>query len=322
MSSSGQLSFANQDLRNCSFRQLYLRDADFSGADIRGCDFNSANLIGANFGYVRAGLSHKQIVTLAICTIGFAVAYIVALTCAFTGSLVIAVSISITTSVLAALTSPFACSLILCTLLAVLVNISSQNLEFSVAIALGFSLAIILNCNRTLVAIFIAAIAFSLIVATVLGFAGDLATTFATPLVFTVGITFGGIVSFIVVDSDRDFFDPTATGQFMLVAAAGGNCLVVAALAIAIAHRSSVDNFLFIELAYLLFAIAAIACGLKLGIRAVQGVQKTIGTSFQDANLTGARFDYAAICRTDFSGAKLTKVSWTRARMRKCFARI
>ncbi|NJM27109.1 MAG: pentapeptide repeat-containing protein [Pseudanabaena sp. RU_4_16] len=75
MSSSSQLSFANQDLRNCSFRQQYLRDADFSGADIRGCDFSNANLIGANFGHIRAGLSHKQIVTLAICTVGFAVAY-------------------------------------------------------------------------------------------------------------------------------------------------------------------------------------------------------------------------------------------------------
>lgn len=320
MSSSSQLSFANQDLRNCSFRQQYLRDADFSGADIRGCDFSNANLIGANFGHIRSGLSHTQIVTLAICTVGFAVAYADALAFALTGSFVMAVAIPIATSVLAALVSPFAFSLIFCTLLSAVVNFSGS-WEFSVAIALGFSLAIILNRNRTLIAIFIGAIAFSFMVATVCGFAGNLAITLTSPFVFTVGITFGGIVAFIVVDSDRDFYRPDASGQFMVVAAAAGNCLVVAALAIAIAHRSFVDDNLFIELAYLLFAVTAIAIGLKLGIKAVEEVREAVGTSFQDANLTGAKFDYAVMSSTDFSGAKLAQVSWMRARMRKCFVR-
>jgi Pentapeptide repeats (8 copies) len=321
MSSSSRLSFANQDLRNCSFRQQYLRDADFSGADIRGCNFNGANLTGANFGHIRSGLSHKQIVTLTICTVGFVVAYADALAFALTGSFVMAVAISLASSVLAALTSPFALSLVLCALAGVIVNISGDNWEFSVAIAIGFSLAIILNRNRTLIAIFIGAIAFSFMVATVFGFAGNLAITLTTPFVYSVGILFGGIVAFIVVDSDRDFYDPSATGRFMLVAATSGNCLVVAALAIAIAHRASLDNNLLIELAYLLFAIAAIACGLKFGIKAIQGVREAVGTSFQDANLTGARFDYAVMSSTDFSGAKLSQVSWTRARMRNCFAR-
>jgi hypothetical protein len=320
MSSSSQLSFANRDLRNCSFRKQYLRDADFSGADIRGCDFSGANLIGANFGHIRAGLSHRQIVTLVICAVGFAVAYAYALAFALTGSFVMAVAIALTTSVLAALTSPFAFSLVFCTLLSAVANLSDR-WEFSVAIALGFSLAIVLNRNRTLIAIFIAAIAFSLLVATVFGFAGNLAITLTTPFVFTVSITFGGIIAFTVVDSDRDFYNPDATGRFMSVAAAAGNCLVLAALALAIAHRCAQDVHLLTESAYLLFAIMAIACGIKLGIKAGQGVREAIGTSFQDANLAGARFDYAVMSSTDFSGAKLSQVSWTRARMRKCFVR-
>jgi Pentapeptide repeats (8 copies) len=320
MSSSSQLSFANQDLRNCSFRKQYLRDADFSGADIRGCDFSGANLIGANFGHIRAGLSNKQIITLTICIIGFAVAYAGALAFALTGRFAIAVAITLATSVLAALTVPFTFSLFLCTLLAALVNIN-YDWEFSVAIAIGFSLAIILNRNRAPIAIFIGAIAFSLMVATVCGFAGNLAITLTSPFVFPVGITFGGIVSFIVVDSDRDFFDPSPMGQFMLVGSAAGNCLVVAALAIAIAHHSSLEDNLSIELVYLIFAIAAIAVGLKLCIKAAQGLSDAVGTTFQDANLTSAKFDYAVISSTDFSGAKLSQVSWTRARLRKCFAR-
>jgi Pentapeptide repeats (8 copies) len=320
MSLSSQLRFANRDLRNCSFRQQYLRDADFSGVDIRGCDFSGANLIGANFGHIRAGLSHRQIVTLAICTVGFAVAYADALAFALTGSFVMAVAIAIATSVLASLASPFALSLVFCTLLSAGANLSDK-WEFSVAIALGFSLAIILNRNRTLITIFIGAITFSLMVATVFGFAGNLAITLTTPFVFTVGITFAGIIAFTVMDSDRDFYNPDATGRFMAVAAAAGNCLVLAALALAIAHRSGQDERLLIESAYLLFAIMAIAGGIKLGIKAVQGVREAIGTSFQDANLTGARFDCAVMSSTDFSGAKLSQVSWTRARIRKCFFR-
>jgi uncharacterized protein YjbI with pentapeptide repeats len=320
MSSSSHLNYANQDLSDRSFKQQYLRGADFSGADIRGCDFSGANLIGVKFERVKAGLSHKQIITLLICTIGFAIAYAEALAFALTGSFSIAIAISLTTSVLAALTSPFALSLTSCTLLATLVNlIGKDGEEFSVAISIAFSCAVILAGSRTLFAIFFVAIIFSFTVALVFGFAGNLENTLTSLLVFRVSVTFGGIVAFIVMDSDRDFHIANVAGKFAIAAAAAGNCLVLAALAVAIAHQAFLDDNLLEEMGYILFAIACIAGGLKLGIKASQRVRDAIGTSFQDADLTGARFDRAVMCNTDFSGANLSQVSWKRARMRKFF---
>jgi hypothetical protein len=55
MTTPASLNFANQDLRNCSFKGKSLNGADFSSADIRGCDFSHALLREANFTQVRAG---------------------------------------------------------------------------------------------------------------------------------------------------------------------------------------------------------------------------------------------------------------------------
>lgn len=57
---SQSLSFANQDLRDRSFKGKNLVGADFSGADIRGCNFCRAQLKAANFANVRAGKSPRQ----------------------------------------------------------------------------------------------------------------------------------------------------------------------------------------------------------------------------------------------------------------------
>jgi len=54
------LSFANQDLRDRSFKGKNLIGADFSGADIRGCNFCCSQLKAANFANVRAGKSQRQ----------------------------------------------------------------------------------------------------------------------------------------------------------------------------------------------------------------------------------------------------------------------
>ncbi|MBD2058644.1 pentapeptide repeat-containing protein [Oculatella sp. FACHB-28] len=55
MTTPVSLNFANQDLRNCSFKGKSLNGANFSSADIRGCDFSHALLREANFTQVRAG---------------------------------------------------------------------------------------------------------------------------------------------------------------------------------------------------------------------------------------------------------------------------
>ncbi|MEG5016215.1 MULTISPECIES: pentapeptide repeat-containing protein [unclassified Microcoleus] len=55
------LNFANQNLRNRSFKGLDLSGANFSGSDIRGCNFTGAILRGANFQGVRTGQSRRRV---------------------------------------------------------------------------------------------------------------------------------------------------------------------------------------------------------------------------------------------------------------------
>jgi uncharacterized protein YjbI with pentapeptide repeats len=57
---SQSLNFANQDLRDHSFKGKNLVGADFSGSDIRGCNFCRSQLKAANFANVRAGASQRQ----------------------------------------------------------------------------------------------------------------------------------------------------------------------------------------------------------------------------------------------------------------------
>ncbi|MDY6938736.1 MAG: pentapeptide repeat-containing protein [Cyanobacteriota bacterium] len=72
MHDRSSLDFGQQDLRNCSFRKHNLSGANFAKADIRGCNFRNASLVGANFSDARAGLTWKQVISLGIPTIGVA----------------------------------------------------------------------------------------------------------------------------------------------------------------------------------------------------------------------------------------------------------
>lgn len=56
-------NYANQILRNRSFKGLDLTGADFRGSDLRGCDFTGSILVGANFEGVRTGQSQRQVKT-------------------------------------------------------------------------------------------------------------------------------------------------------------------------------------------------------------------------------------------------------------------
>jgi uncharacterized protein YjbI with pentapeptide repeats len=58
---TASLNFANQDLRDRSFRGQNLAGANFSGADLRGCDFSRANLQDADFNRARTGQSQRQL---------------------------------------------------------------------------------------------------------------------------------------------------------------------------------------------------------------------------------------------------------------------
>jgi uncharacterized protein YjbI with pentapeptide repeats len=58
------ISFKNQNLQNRSFQGQVLHGADFSGADLRGCNFNRAQLEGANFEHARIGLLPRKLLLL------------------------------------------------------------------------------------------------------------------------------------------------------------------------------------------------------------------------------------------------------------------
>jgi hypothetical protein len=64
MTKQQQLNFANQDLRNRSFKGRNLQGADFSGADLRGCNFSRALLIDANLERVQTGQTRRQLAVL------------------------------------------------------------------------------------------------------------------------------------------------------------------------------------------------------------------------------------------------------------------
>lgn len=76
MTTPPPLNFANQNLRDRSFKGKNLNRADFRGADIRGCDFSNALLQEANFAQVRAGQTPSRFILLSIAALilaGFAI---------------------------------------------------------------------------------------------------------------------------------------------------------------------------------------------------------------------------------------------------------
>ena len=72
---SQSLNFANQDLRDRSFKGKNLIGADFSGADIRGCNFCRSQLKAANFANVQAGASQRQNLIASIAAFGIALMF-------------------------------------------------------------------------------------------------------------------------------------------------------------------------------------------------------------------------------------------------------
>ena len=69
------LNFANQDLRDRSFKGKNLVGADFSGADIRGCNFCRSQLKAANFANARAGSSQRQSVIASLVSLAIAIMF-------------------------------------------------------------------------------------------------------------------------------------------------------------------------------------------------------------------------------------------------------
>ncbi len=133
------LNFANQNLRDRSFKGRNLIGADFSGADIRGCNFYRAQLKFANFANVRSGLSDRQILWQS------AIAYGI--------SLIFAATVMV---------SAILCLVFVATLMAIWFNGSnslSPDLLTGVAIAVivifavSFAIAFMIGSNRGMVSV-------------------------------------------------------------------------------------------------------------------------------------------------------------------------
>lgn len=89
---SQSLNFANQDLRDRSFKGKNLVGANFSGADIRGCNFCRSQLKAANFANVRAGKSQRQAAIASL--VSFVMALMFAGTATISTILLVAFSLS------------------------------------------------------------------------------------------------------------------------------------------------------------------------------------------------------------------------------------
>jgi hypothetical protein len=302
-----QLNFANQNLRDRCFKRQYLRGADFRGSDIRGCDFSGATLIGANFERAKAGISYRQQITLIILAIAFSVATVDAIAFALSGSYEIAVAISLAMSLVAAFMTPSVISFIMLILITVGVT-GAGNWIFSVAIAIGFTFAVVVTSDVWLATTFTLAAAFGLVVAVVCGFAGNLGTALAFPSVFTVALIFAGFVTFVIV-CEYGYYLREGAGKFAIAASVTSNFAVITILSGAIATHAISDQTYLTAATYAVISIVGAIAATYALLRAIHVLRNTSGTSFRGADLTDASFNRAILKNTDFLGAKSSRAS-------------
>lgn len=173
------LNFANQDLRDRSFKGRNLSGADFSGADIRGCNFCGAQLKFANFANVRSGLSDRQILWQSV------IAYCI--------SIIFAATIMV---------SAILCLVFIATLIAIWTkagNNLSSDLLTGIAIAVvvifavSFAIAFMLGCNGGMISVSRKQILLTVIICLVTAFCTGF---FGSPLVkMLVNGAFKGIAN-------------------------------------------------------------------------------------------------------------------------------
>ena len=268
---NSQLNFANQDLRNRSFKGQNLNQANFSGADLRGCDFSYALLQGANFQGVRLGQSSRQLLML------IGVAAIVALLTLNAFSQMVFGALSKTPS------AP----------------------DWSFVIALCISLAIsgtssaaraILGKKSSIVGRIMLIVSGAASGALIGLFYGG-STTNNNPKMAIVGAVLGGLIIAITL-----ILQVGRRLMAVAVAVAGafaGYGLAFLLGAMAIAHFS-IQNLIWgmiwgtLSITY----IALTMVSLNFTVREI----KAAGTSFRGADLTNAKFDQVILQNTDFRG--------------------
>ena len=259
MTSQSPLNFANQDLRNCSFKGKNLSGADFNGADIRGCDFSHALLQGANFERTRTGSTPKQLIPLVL------VAGIVAWLTTNAFSVMIFASLGTT----------------------------SAEPAWSYVLALGISLAIagafcgvrVRTRSKSRIGRF-ATIISGTASGTLLGFYYGGTTSNNNPTIAIAGAVFGGVVMAIAIALvHRPFVNLTvAVGGTV---ASYGFAFFIGAISfahISVLRLMTGVVFASLSVAYLWLTINSLTL-------VVREIKEACGTSFKGADLTDAKFD-------------------------------
>lgn len=266
-----QLNFANQDLRNRSFKGQNLNHADFIGADLRGCNFSYALLQGANFQGVRFGQSSKQLLML----IGVAVSVALLTFNAF--SQMVFGALSKTPS-----DPSWSFIIALCISLAISGTSSAARAILGKKSSIVGRITLIISGAAS---------------GALIGFFYGGITTNNNPKMAIVGAVLGGLIMAITLI--------LRVGRRLMavaVAVAGavsgyGLAFLLGAIAIA---NLSVQNLLW-GMIWGILSITYIALTM-VSLNFTVTEIKAVGTSFRGADLTNAKFDQVILQNTDFRG--------------------
>lgn len=271
MASSSPLNFANQDLRNRSFKGQNLNGANFSGCDLRGCDFSHALLQGANFERVKTGQTPRQSIP------------------------------SVVLALVVALLSADAFSKMIFGLL----GRTPAEGGWSFVIALGVSLAIsgtfsglrVMMRPKSL-ARRIATIISGAMSGALLGFFYGGSTTDNNVQFAIAGAVLGGVLMALIAWRVRH---PLVAVAVAAAGAVAGYGFAFFTGATAIAYLSA--QKLVWGVFWGALSLGYIGLTMNSLILVVREIRHGCGTSFRRADLTNAKFDRAILQNTDFSGA-------------------
>ena len=272
------MEITEKNLQGKDFKGQNLTDTDFSGADLRGADFTGAILKNANFSKCRTGLKTSTSVVV------FLFALVVSLLSGYV-------------AMIAGATFQF------------LINSPDQNLVIAGYILTGLILFFLIltlwkGGKLTLLVIALTIIAILLLGSVFLmtGAGTGLGSTYSSLflILFVVMLTVGSIARATAgsLSSNILFFVVAIGGGMFGRSLGGGLGTIILAIACAIiSKRALADKKKFPWLN-------------KISVT----VGSYFGTSFKNADLTGADFSESVISNSNFAGAKLSGVKWENAK--------
>lgn len=282
ISAPEEKDFKDQDLQGRSFKGTDLSGAMFAGADIRGANFTNAILRNANFTGVRAGLETHKVVIFSASMI--LVSALIGILAGFVGA-TIGLQFHSTTIDFSA------------KVLALAVHVSFLLIALRKGITAGFSIFAMALAAAFIVAIVNSAfvpIAGAIAIAIVIDFSVAALTMVAAVV---------GIMAYEVVNL-----------KIARIVAAG---FAIAFTFTLLLSRTSVSG---IAIAMTVMILSAYVGWRTLRRREeIRSLGGTLfarwGTSFRDADLTGADFSQAILKNTDFRRATLTNIRWNERMM-------